>query len=180
MNYIGECPFDDYLRKWNFNGFKAKHLRKYVDEWVKLYKSGISVTLISKAYNCSETQINNFFSEINIQKNSIIDRLYRWIIDYDAGKSIDAIAEESNCTRESVIKIIDYVYSHQNDFDFKKKKGVSKTKGKWVAGITINNKFKYLGIFDDYEDAVNARINGEDVEYQEWLKEQQDEESNKE
>lgn len=38
-------------------------------------------------------------------------------------------------------------------------KGVywSKDKGKWTVQVTINNKTKYIGRFDNYDDAVNAR-----------------------
>ncbi len=43
-------------------------------------------------------------------------------------------------------------------------KGVSyrKDRNKWKAEIYVNRKYMYLGSYDKFEDAVNARIEAED------------------
>ena len=43
-----------------------------------------------------------------------------------------------------------------------------KDKGKWQAGIGLNGKTKHLGVFDTYEEAVEARIKAEKDLYGEW------------
>ena len=43
-----------------------------------------------------------------------------------------------------------------------------KSRQKWQAQITYNKKVYYLGRFDNYEDAVNARITAEEEYFKEW------------
>ena len=40
--------------------------------------------------------------------------------------------------------------------------------GKWQAGIGLNGKMKYLGVFDTYEEAIEARVKAEKEYYGEW------------
>ena len=40
--------------------------------------------------------------------------------------------------------------------------------GKWKAGIGLNGKMKHLGVFDTYEEAVEARVKAEKEHYGEW------------
>lgn len=40
--------------------------------------------------------------------------------------------------------------------------GVTECNGKWQARIGLNNKRIYLGIYDNFEDAVNARLKAEE------------------
>jgi hypothetical protein len=49
-------------------------------------------------------------------------------------------------------------------------KGVywSKDKNKWTVQVTINNKTKYIGRYDDYETAVAARLDAESQYYGEF------------
>lgn len=37
----------------------------------------------------------------------------------------------------------------------------NKRSNKWMASITFNGKTKYLGLYDDFNDAVSARLKGE-------------------
>lgn len=42
------------------------------------------------------------------------------------------------------------------------------TKNKWIAYVVINNKMIYLGAYDDIMDAVNARVEAENIYYKEF------------
>ena len=49
-------------------------------------------------------------------------------------------------------------------------KGVSwhKKKQKWIAQIGVDNKLIYLGVYENYEDAVKARKEAEDKYFEDW------------
>lgn len=72
--------------------------------------------------------------------------------------------------RKSNLRVCDYSGNNQNRKTMKNNKsgtiGVTwyKTTGKWMAGLKFNSKFKNLGYYDNYDDAVKAREDGE-IEY---------------
>lgn len=72
LDYIGECPFEDYKYKWDIkpgllSGPYAKY-NKFANEWVDLYNSGKSIHDISQNYKCPERAI-----ELTLKNNYIIN-----------------------------------------------------------------------------------------------------------
>lgn len=72
LDYIGDCPFEDYKYKWDIkpklmSGVYAKY-NEYSDEWIDLYNSGKLICDISKMYKCPSKAV-----ELTLKNNWIID-----------------------------------------------------------------------------------------------------------
>lgn len=57
IDYIGECPFQDYNYKWDVKERSWKDYSKYNEEWDCLVDQGYSHYQISKMYNMDEQTI---------------------------------------------------------------------------------------------------------------------------
>ena len=67
----------------------------------------------------------------------------------DKNKSNNAWSNLRECTRA------------QNNWNKSNGKNIRKSCQKWVAEIKVNHDYFYLGRFDTYEEALNARLNAE-------------------
>ena len=94
--------------------------------------------------------------------------LHRFIMGAQPGETIDHINRNPRDNRKINLR---FCTDHQNTFNKKLsinntsgKTGVCKEKdnrGKWSAYIFINGKNKRLGVYENFEDAVNVRIEAE-------------------
>lgn len=94
--------------------------------------------------------------------NGDIVTLHRFLLDAKEDEIVDHINHDKFDNRDENIRICT---RSQNAMNTKEPttnksgfKGVSKHRGKWRAYITINKKQIHLGMFDNYEDAVKARL----------------------
>ena len=72
LEYIGDCPFDDYSYKWDvkpqlLNGAQGKY-NKFADEWIELYSNGVPVCDISKMYKATDKAVENTLKNHRIIK----------------------------------------------------------------------------------------------------------------
>lgn len=63
LDYIGDCPFDDYKYKWDIkpkllNGTQGKYNR-FAHEWIELYKSDNTISNIARMYNATDNAVEN-------------------------------------------------------------------------------------------------------------------------
>ena len=63
LDYIGECPFDDYRYKWDIkpkllNGNQSKY-NEFATEWIQLFEDGNSISDIAKKYNATYKAVEN-------------------------------------------------------------------------------------------------------------------------
>lgn len=66
--------------------------------------------------------------------------------------------------RKENLRIVDNTTNNANKNPYREdgsKIGVRKFRNKWVADITINDKIIHLGSYDNYENAVQARLDAE-------------------
>jgi hypothetical protein len=114
-------------------------------------------------WGCINNRNKNFYIETS-NKSVSNRRLHRFIMNAIEGEYVDHINRNTLDNRKCNLRICT---NQQNicNCDLPKNnksgcKGVywSKDKNKWTVQITINNKTKYIGRYDDYEQAVKARI----------------------
>ena len=104
----------------------------------------------------------------NIRYNYLLHRIVYWIHNPDwdiynssTNNSIDHI--DGN-TRNNNIENLRVVTNQENSFNTKAKGYYFiKDVGKWSACITINNKTKHLGRFDNKEDAHQAYLDAKEI-----------------
>ena len=63
LEYIGDCPFDDYKYKWEvkpnqLNGAQAKY-NVYADAWMQEYINGASISEIAYRYKATNKAVEN-------------------------------------------------------------------------------------------------------------------------
>lgn len=63
LNFIGECPFEDYKYKWDVKETLTRNFSKYCDEWNELYLNGLTTTQIAQKYKCSPTTVSKYLKE---------------------------------------------------------------------------------------------------------------------
>ena len=101
-------------------------------------------------------------------------QLSRFLMNPKEGEEIDHINGDSLDNRRSNLRICTHRENMMNRRKHKNNtsghKGVSwhKAKRKWEAGIKINGFHKYLGRFDQIEDAVKAYKEGASLYYKEY------------
>jgi hypothetical protein len=90
------------------------------------------------------------------------------------GKIVDHINGEKNDNRKCNLRVCTYCENNMNTTVRKDNKsgttGVfwENQSGKWKAEISYNKKRKHLGLFDKFEDAVNARKKAEVMYFGEY------------
>ena len=86
--------------------------------------------------------------------------LHRFILNYCGDKDIDHINRNGLDNRKYNLRIINHSDNIRNQSECRK--GIKRVKsGKYQASITKNYKCIYLGTFDTYESALEARIRAE-------------------
>lgn len=100
--------------------------------------------------------------------------MHRLVIDCPDDMKVDHINHKKNNNRKSNLR---FATVSQNAMNQKLSsnntsgvKGVSwnKEQGKWSSQIMLNRKNKFLGYFDNFEDAVKARKEAEDIYHGEY------------
>ena len=89
----------------------------------------------------------------------------------DSSIIVDHIHHNRNDNRKSQLRIVTTQQNSQNHLPYSNRDFPSciyKYKDKWRAGIGIDNKMLWLGIFDKYEDALQARKDAEDKYFGEF------------
>lgn len=89
----------------------------------------------------------------------------------DSSIIVDHIHHNRNDNRKSQLRIVTTQQNAQNHLPYSNRdcpSGIYKYKDKWRAGIGIDNKILWLGIFDKYEDALQARKDAEDKYFGEF------------
>ena len=179
INYIGECPFEDYSYKWEVKETLNKNLKEHWREFQILYLNGVPTTQISEIYKCSSTSVSNILKEHNVNLNNYHYQRYKeWIQLYKKGNTPEKIANEFNVNINIILKYIKYYINLPDNIkkNIEKINGVQLNKNKWNVYITIDRNLYYLGRFDTYEEACLARLEYENNLYlhiyQEWLKEE--------
>lgn len=69
LNYIGPCPFKDYLYKWDFKEYKnfsAKNTPELLSDFIKLFKAGWSATTIAKELQVSPDVVRKYLAETGL------------------------------------------------------------------------------------------------------------------
>jgi AP2 domain. len=90
--------------------------------------------------------------------------LHRFILDYDGVDDVDHIDHNGLNNRKSNLRIISHSLNLMNQHNFNN--GIKKTPSeKYSSNITINGKSKYLGTYDTFEEAKQARIKFEKTLY---------------
>lgn len=71
LNYIGECPFDDYLYKWCFNEYINKVSYQQTDNekyFIKLYLLGLKCRQIAEVFDVDFNTVKKYLIKNNIYK----------------------------------------------------------------------------------------------------------------
>lgn len=100
--------------------------------------------------------------------------VHRLITNCDSNLTVDHIDNDKLNNKKSNLRMCTMAQNNMNKKNLKQNisgyRGVHwhKTRKKWVAQISINNKIKYLGIFEKIEDAIKRRKESEQIYYGEY------------
>lgn len=105
LNYIGECPFDDYAYKWDIKEIKKISYTQYYSEWEEKYKAGIKYYKIAKEYNADPTTVLAHLQRVGIYKKfEGYKQFYKeWEERYLNGESFYEISKDYNCHHKTVL-----------------------------------------------------------------------------
>ena len=107
-------------------------------------------------------------------KNSNDVYMHRLLMNFPKNKLIDHINHKRYDNRKKNLRIVNSSQNNKNRIINKKNcSGVlgvyyGKNINKWIANIRIDGKTKYLGCYEDKEDAIKARKEAEDKYYGEY------------
>lgn len=118
IEYIGECPFDDYKYKWDvseatkgYNGETSKC--DDTKEWIFLYKAGLSYSKIGALYQCTrgavEHQLYTIYHMTKKDRDPELNYL-TWKDEYAKTEEIDKIPEQYK--KNAIKRYIGYIYTH--------------------------------------------------------------------
>ena len=72
LEYIGDCPFNDYMYKWNIKPYKnsppKQDYRKYEQEICKLFKNGLTYYAVAKQLNIEPNIAKYYLIKNNLYK----------------------------------------------------------------------------------------------------------------
>lgn len=105
LNYIGDCPIEDYNHRWNITDYKYKKVEKdNVSDYSSFYKDiildynknkNVSIYDLSKKFNVPIACITNYFSRNNVlwkrkNKKQILqyDMKFNLVKEWESGKKI--------------------------------------------------------------------------------------------
>ena len=66
LDYIGPCPFEDYLYKWDFKDYKNFSLEnkpELLNDFIKLFEAGWSTTTIANELQVSPDTVRKYLAE---------------------------------------------------------------------------------------------------------------------
>ena len=101
---------------------------------------------------------NYAYSHINGKHTS----LQRFLLGCDSNLVVDHINHDTFDNRKENLRICT---QKENSHNKKEGSGVHKHRNKWKAIISINGKRTYLGVFDNYEEALKVRKEAELLYY---------------
>lgn len=116
LEYIGECPFDDYAYKWDVkDNIKAGAGQSlYFDddrEVIFLYESGLSMAAVGKVLGCSASNIRYVLKKNSIEtrpRNVVLTDYLNWTQDildeFEEKYKIDAIKKYLNAPRYDAVE----------------------------------------------------------------------------
>lgn len=167
---------------------KTNHI-KIVDDHAEIFLIGKDNEICAKAlidiedidkvknikWHRSDFQRNTYYCMSN---DSTYKRLHRLVLEItDPNVFIDHINHNGLDNRKENLRICTNQENIQNCLTPKNNKsgckGVywSKDRNKWTVQVTINNKTKYIGRYDSYEDAIEARKEAAKIYYGEFTNE---------
>lgn len=105
LNYIGQCPFEDYSYKWVVKENKYKSYKDFYKEWDELYLSGVGYTEIARQYSADCTTVLAYLRKRGIYKNFIGYKQYykEWEKRYLNGENYRIIAKDYGCSPQTVL-----------------------------------------------------------------------------
>jgi len=77
LNYIGECPFDEYKYKWIYKEYKNKQPGNYKDkeqEFIKYYNQGYTYYSIAKIYNIEPNVVKYYLIKNNLYEVNSVEK----------------------------------------------------------------------------------------------------------
>lgn len=121
------------------------------------------------------------YPQTNIYRDGTSPLLHRLIIgDYEKGLCVDHIDHNKLNNRKSNLRICRHADNMKNtSMRVDNTSGFTgvrfdQRRGKWYAEIQANGKTHYLGSFNNFDDAVNARIEGEKQYFGEYAPKRSD------
>ena len=113
------------------------------------------------------TNVTNGYRQINFSGKRYLEHRLAWfyVHGHEPTMTVDHINMVRSDNRISNLRVVTIQENTRNQPSHRdgKKTGVSwhRDVSKWRAYITIDRKFIHLGLFDDYETAVNVRSRAE-------------------
>lgn len=127
-----------------------------------------------KEYSWAICKIKKNYSFIRGSKNGKVTILSRLVMNCDEGLQVDHINHDPFDNRKSNLRIVTVSQNNMNkDVRVDNTSGytgvaLSKTPGKYIANIKVNQKRIHLGTFSCIEDAIAARLNAEKKYFKEY------------
>lgn len=72
LEYIGECPFEDYKYKWEFTPYKnskPKSHKEHEQEFCEMYKNGMTYYAIAKHFGIEPNAVKYYLKKHNLYQN---------------------------------------------------------------------------------------------------------------
>lgn len=170
------CYRNEQLRKANYIGnkyeFKDGYVIGYTTNNEKFYIDEDDLEKI-KPYTWSLN--TGGYLHANNKRNFI--RMHRFILgltEYDGNNMVDHINHNRTDNRKSNLRIVDSAQnSHNSSISSINTSGVTGVSWdnsfqKWTARIKSEGKYKFLGYFENFNDAVKARKEAEEKYYKEY------------
>ena len=73
LNYIGDCPFDDYQYKWAYKEYKNAMPRNHTaheNEFCEMYKSGMTYYAIAKQFNIEPNAVKYYLKKNQLYRGT--------------------------------------------------------------------------------------------------------------
>jgi DNA invertase Pin-like site-specific DNA recombinase len=109
LTYIGNCPFSDYKYKWEITERKNPNCKKYYEDWIQKYLSGVTCNAIAKEYGVDRSTIVYLLKQRGLYHNVLNDykdQHKEWVQLYKQGLSYNEIAKKYHCNRQTVYQYI--------------------------------------------------------------------------
>lgn len=105
LDYIGECPFEDYQHKWNVKETLYNSYENSYKDWEDMYVSGVTYNRIAKEYNADPTTVLKHLQKVGIYKKFVgYKQFYKqWEERYLNGESYSEIANDYDCCTQTVL-----------------------------------------------------------------------------
>lgn len=119
LDYIGDCPFDDYMYKWDVKQSLLKNYSQYDNEWAELYRLNFATTKIGLLYGCDHCTVSRHLKAAGItidnSKNyNKIPPVFDWEQLYYNGNTIEEIAKRFDCSVNIINRYFEYIKVNGN------------------------------------------------------------------